>query len=284
MPSRRDFTKALASFAAASPFIRSLRGPLAPWPGGPQAHLGVQLYTVRDAMRREMELTLSRVRSIGYQEVEFAGYFGRTPLQVRAALGANGLAAPSVHLSLDDLTTKLEDTLDTSEIIGHRWLTLAWIDDRYRTGDGFDRVADLLNAAGERAARRGMQIAYHTHDYIFHPRPDGVIPLARFIERLDRRTVNIELDCYWAVKGGSDPRIWFDRYPGRFPMVHVKDAGHAPGFTMADVGAGVMDWRAIFALRQKAGIAHYFIEHDEPVEPWASITASYRYMSALRLD
>ncbi|MEP6744416.1 MAG: sugar phosphate isomerase/epimerase [Gemmatimonadota bacterium] len=275
MTSRREFTKALAALAAYPPLAR--------WSPRRRTPLGVQLYTVRDSMQRDVEGTLARVRSIGYREVEFAGYFGRTPAQIKAALGSNGLDAPSVHVGLDALTTRFEDTLEAAVQIGHRWLTLAWIDSKDRSADGYDRIADQLNASGALAARSGIRIAYHTHDYVFTPWRDGTVPLHRFMTRLDPHLIDIELDCYWAVVGGSDPRLWFDRFPGRFPMVHVKDAGPAPGFVMADVGAGTMDWRHIFALRHRAGIKHYFIEHDEPVEPWSSITAGYRYLSSLNL-
>ena len=276
MTTRRDFTKALAALAVSSPLLRSIgRKPTRLDP------LGVQLYTVRDAMRQNVEQTLARVRSIGYREVEFAGYFGRTPAQIAAALGANGLAAPSCHLPLDAFTTRLGDTLEAAERIGHKWLVFPGLDaEDHRTGR-YDEVADILNAAGEAASRAGIRVGYHTHDVDFHPWDGGETPLERLLGRLDPRHADIELDLYWCVKGGSEPHLWFDRHPGRFPMVHVKDAGPAPEFRMADVGAGAMDWRAIFAQRRRAGIRHYFVEHDEPAEPWSSITATYRYLSHL---
>jgi sugar phosphate isomerase/epimerase len=126
-----------------------------------------------------------------------------------------------------------------------------------------------------------MRVGYHTHDVDFHPWEGGETPLERLLQRLDPRVADIELDLYWCVKGGSEPRYWFDRHPGRFPLVHVKDAGPAPDFKMADVGAGAMDWRAIFAQRRRAGMKHYYVEHDEPADPWASVTASFRYLSHL---
>lgn len=282
MTTRRDFVRSLAAAAAATPLLGDL-APLAASPPRRLAPLGVQLYTVRDSMRRDVEGTLARVRNIGYREVEFAGYFDRTPQQIKAALGNHGLTAPAAHVPIEALTAALDDTLGAAAEVGHRWLVLPWIDQKDRTPEGYDRIGDVLNAAGERAERSGIRIAYHNHDFDLRPWPGGLIPLERLIARLDRRFADVELDLYWVTKGGSDPKWWLDRFPGRFPMVHVKDAGPAPDFHMEDVGAGAMDWRGIFALRQRAGIKHYFIEHDEPVEPWASITASYRYLSTLRL-
>ena len=280
MTTRREFVGSLAAAALAAPTLKGLDA-LAVSPPRRLGPLGVQLYTVRDAMRRDAEGTLARVRSIGYREVEFAGYFGRTPAQLKAALGANGLSAPSVHLPLDAFSTKLGDTLETAEQIGHQWLVFPGLDAEDHRIERYDEVADILSAAGEEAARRGMRVGYHTHDVDFHPWDGGETPLERLLRRLDPRHADIELDLYWCVKGGSEPHLWFDRHPGRFPLVHVKDAGPAPDFKMADVGAGAMDWRAIFARRQRAGIKHYFVEHDQPADPWSSITASFRYLSHL---
>lgn len=276
MTTRREFTKSLAALAATSPLLRLTD--LKPGRLGP---IGVQLYTVRTAMARNVEQTLARVRSIGYREVEFAGYFGRTPAQLKAALGSNGLAAPACHLPLDAFTTRLGETLEAAERIGHKWLVFPGLDQEDHRPERYDQVADQLNAAGEAASRLGMRVGYHTHDVDFHPWDGGETPLGRLLQRLDPRHTDIELDLYWCVKGGSDPLSWLDRHPGRFPLVHVKDAGPAPEFAMSDVGAGAMDWRAIFAQRTRAGIKHYFVEHDQPVDPWASITASFRYLSHL---
>src|SRR5690349_19114484 len=119
MTTRRDFVRTVAAAAATTPLLGRLDrlDVSAPRRLG---SLGVQLYTVRDAMRRDVEGTLARVRNIGYREVETAGYFDRTPQQLKAALGNNGLTAPSCHVGLDAVTTRLEDTLGAAQEIGHR--------------------------------------------------------------------------------------------------------------------------------------------------------------------
>jgi sugar phosphate isomerase/epimerase len=279
MTSRREFVRAVAATAAAAPALRSLDPFLPP----PLPVLGVQLYTVRESMRVDVERTLARVRGIGYGEVEFAGYFGKSARDIKGMLRRTGLRAPAAHVGLEGLTTGLDATLEAAAEVGHRWLVLPWMDEKDRTPEGVDRIAGHLNLAGDRAARFGIKVAYHNHDFELHPWADGTTPLGRLIAGLDPTHCEVELDLYWVTKGGSEPRTWFERFPGRFPMVHVKDAGPAPDFTMHDVGAGAMDWKGIFALRRKAGIQHYFIEHDTPRDPWASITASYRYLSRLDL-
>jgi sugar phosphate isomerase/epimerase len=277
MTSRREFVQALAATAAAAPTLRSLSPVLAP----PLPTLGVQLYTVRESMQADVERTLARVRGIGYGEVEFAGYFGKKATEIKGMLQRAGLRAPAAHVGLEELTTRLDATLEAAAEVGHRWLVLPWIDQQDRTPEGIDRIAGLLNLAGDRAAGFGIRIGYHNHDFELRPWEGGATPLGRLISALDPKHCDVELDLYWVTKGGSEPRTWFERFPGRFPMVHVKDAGPAPEFTMHDVGAGAMDWKGIFAFRRKAGIQHYFIEHDTPADPWASITASYRYLSRL---
>lgn len=278
MTSRREFTQSLAAAAVAPGWRDALAFPAKLRPLGP---LGVQLYTLRDAARHDIDRTLARIRSVGYHEVEWWGSFGKTPAQIRAILDANGLKSPSAHVGLDALTTKLDETLETAERMGHHWLIFPGLDEEDHRPARYDEVADLLNAAGERAHRHGLRVGYHNHDVDLHPWANGEIPLERLARRLDPNVADLEVDLFWITKGGGDPKQWLRDHPGRIPLVHVKDAGPAPDFVMSDVGAGALDWNAIFALRRRAGIEHYFVEHDEPVDPWASITASFRYLSHL---
>ena len=279
MTTRREFTQTLAAAAFTAPAWRDALA-FAAKPGhlGP---LGVQLYTVRAAMAQDVAGTLARVGRIGYREVEFAGYFNKRPAEIATMLRNAGLRAPSCHLQPDDFTTKLDASIEAAVTVGHKWMILAWIDDADRTPEGYDRFADTLNAAGHKAKAHGIRVGYHNHDFDLKPWANGELPLERLIRRLDPAVADLETDLYWIIKGGGDPKRWLHDHPHRIPLVHVKDAGPAPAFAMADVGAGAMDWRAIFAERQRAGIKHYFVEHDEPADPWASITASYRYLSTL---
>ncbi len=244
--------------------------------------LGVQLYTLRAEMRSSVEATLARVRDIGYREVEFWNYYNRTPRQIRDALRAAGLRAPSAHVGLDALEgDQAARTFEAARIIGHRYLVVAWMPAEWRrTLDDWRRVADRMNRVGEAARAAGLQYAYHNHDYEFRPL-EGRVPFDLLCEATDPRLVRIELDLFWITHGGADPLAFMQRWPGRVPMIHVKDRT-AEG-RMVDVGAGAMDWRAIFARRRQAGIRHYFVEHDEPPDPFASVRASYEYLSRLNV-
>jgi len=243
--------------------------------------IGVQLYTVRRLMQRDFEGTLRAVAAAGYREVEFAGYFSRTPAQVRAGLDANGLVSPSTHLVPRLLQSGWDRAIADSQAIGHRYMVIAWMpQEMRRTLDDWRRTAELFTRAGEAARREGLTFAYHNHDFEFTPL-EGRLPFDVLLESTDPSVVRIQMDLFWIRKGGHDPLAYFARWPGRFPMVHVKDMD-AQG-RMVDVGAGVIDWPAIFAARRQAGIEHYFVEHDEPPDPLASIAAGYRHMRTLAL-
>ncbi|HEU5048855.1 MAG TPA: sugar phosphate isomerase/epimerase [Gemmatimonadales bacterium] len=242
--------------------------------------IGVQLYTLRSLLRNDFEGTLAALARIGYREVEFAGLYDRSPADIRAILEREGLMAPAGHYPLEALRDDPNRTLDTAAELGHRYVVVAWLAEGDRnSGDALRRTAELFNRIGGAAAARDLRFAYHNHDFEFRP-VGGELPFDVLLAETDPGMVWYEMDLFWIRKGGRDPLDYFARHPGRFPLVHVKDM--AAGEKMVDVGAGEIDWKAIFARRQQAGIEHYFVEHDEPADPLASITASYRYLRALR--
>jgi sugar phosphate isomerase/epimerase len=244
--------------------------------------IGVQLYTVRDVLPRDFDGTLARIAHIGYQEVEFAGYMGRTAAQVRDAIRRAGLTAPSAHVPLAALGEGWDRVLEDAHTVGHRYVVMPWLDQKDRPNlDAYRRIADRLNRAGEAAARAGIRFAYHNHNFEFAPM-ENRLPYDVLLESTDPKHVSFELDLYWITKGGQDPLAYFARWPGRFRMVHVKDSAGPPEHRMADVGAGTIDWGRIFKHRKEAGIEHYFVERDDPPDPFASVAASYAYLRDLR--
>ena len=240
--------------------------------------VGVQLYTVRDAMAKDFEGTITKVAEIGYQEVEFAGYYNRDPKAVRALLDKVGLTAPSTHVGFDMMGDAWPKLLDDAKVIGHQYIVVPSIpDDLRKTQDGYRQAADRFNKAGEAALKAGIQFGYHNHNAEFQM-VDGRMPYDTLLEACDPKLVQFEMDLYWIIFGGADPLKYFARWPGRFPLVHVKDmtAQH----TMTDVGSGVINWKQLFA-HHEAGIKHYIVEHDQPASPFDSIRASYGYLSKL---
>lgn len=243
--------------------------------------IGLQLYTVRGAMARDVDSTLARVAEIGYREVEFAGYFDRTPAAVKAALASAGLDAPANHVPYETLADGWDEVLATAASIGHSAVVVAWIPREERTDlDGWKRVAERFNRAGERARAAGLRFGYHNHGYEFAPL-EGRVPYDVLLSSTDPALVTYEMDLYWTVKGGGDPLAWFAMHPGRFAFVHVKDSSGPPDHRMVDLGRGTIDFAQIFARSAQAGIHHYFVEHDEPSDPFAFCRDAFAYMRSL---
>lgn len=256
--------------------------------------VGVQLYTVRDQMKEDFEGTVAKVAAIGYKEVEFAGYFGRTPQQVRAVLDNNGLSAPGTHVQYDELDEKFPSVIEASKTIGIEYIVCPWIpEDLRKSSDIWKRASDKFNHCGEQCKTAGLQFAYHNHWFEFLP-VDGKLPYDTLLKECDPHLVKMEMDLCWITVGGGDPIKYFNEYPGRFPLVHVKDIKKLPPVTaaggqdfgdtlkdMTSVGNGVINWKKIFAQSDRAGIKHYIVEHDKPEDPFESITESYAYLSKL---
>lgn len=243
---------------------------------------GLQLYSLRTEMQRDVEGTLRRLGTMGYREVEFAGYFGRTPAQIRDAVKAAGLAAPAAHVPLESLEgAALAATADAALEAGHAGVIVAWLPEALRDSlDAWRAMADRFSDIGRRLGERNLHFAYHNHDFEFAPL-DGRVPYEVLLERADPALVGLELDLYWATRAGHDPLGLVRAHPGRFPLVHVKDASPAPELRQVDVGAGTIDFAAIIAAGK--GIRHAFIEHDQPADPWAFAKASlaaYRKLGA----
>ena len=256
--------------------------------------IGVQLYTVRDLMKDDFDGTIAKVAQIGYKEVEFAGYFGRTGKQVREVVDKNGLKAPSTHVQYDELDDKFPAVIETSKEIGLEYIICPWIPEELRKSpDIWKQASEKFNKCGEQSKQAGMQFAYHNHWFEFLP-TNGVLPYDVLLKECDPNLVKMEMDLCWITTTGTDPVKYFNEYPGRFPLVHVKDVKTMPKITsggsqnfgdtvdLTSVGSGVIDWKRIFAHSDKAGIKHYIVEHDHPKQPIENITESYNYLEKLR--
>lgn len=283
---RRHFVVLTGAALTAGLLPRSLRaahGAPSPEPRSPSSRIsaiGLQLYTVRGLMQTDFEGTIAQVAKVGYKEVEFAGYFGRTAAQVRKTLDLNGLVSPSSHVAIEDLEKDPNAVFDYARTVGQEWVVVAWLDeDRRNTVAALERVADEFNAIGAKAKAAGLRFAYHNHNPEFTP-IEGQLPYDIFLARTDPALVQFEMDLYWIINGGGDPLKYFAKYPGRFPMVHVKDMTRDR--KMVDVGQGSIDWKGIFSHSKQAGIEHYFVEHDDPPAPLADIKVSFDYLKGVR--
>lgn len=250
--------------------------------------IGLELYTVRGALDKDFEGTIARVAKVGYKEVELAQFFAHlpefnpSPKRAREILDANGLAAPASHVPYSALSREnWPKVIEASKILGHSYVVNPSIDrDVLKQEDGWKRAAETFNRAGEESQKSGIRLGYHNHVEEFKPLSDGKLPYDVLLAETDPKLVSMEMDLGWAHEAGVDPIAYFEKYPGRFPIVHVKD--FTKDRTMVDVGKGEIDWKTIFAKSDTAGIKHYLVEFDNPKDPFESIQASYEYLEKLR--
>ncbi len=258
--------------------------------------IGLQLYTVRDHIEKDLPGTLAQVAAIGYGEVEVGGsfnYYGRKPAELRAMLNKDGLSPISTHYTEEQLKSdRLPKHIADAKDCGITYLVLASLDDKDReTLDAIKRDAEWFNKLGETIHRAGCQFNYHGHNFDYATVQGGGVIYDELIRRTDPKFVNFELDCFWCVRAGKDPVDYFNRFPGRFPQLHIKDLkrGYPPttgedfrkgAFT--EVGQGVIDWKRIFRAAPKGGMKHYYVEQDEcDRDSLESAKMSYTYLHNL---
>ena len=282
MTNRREFLAAIGGVALGASALAKIRTLHAEEGSRKLAKIGLQLYTVRGLMEKDLEGTLAEVARIGYREVEFAGYFGRTPKQIHDVLKANHLTSPSVHIpwtgSDDDAYKK---ALDDANAAGHQWAVVPWFDENLR--NEWAAKAERFNQMARIAKSRGLRFAYHNHDFEFVKVGDSTA-LELLLNQTDPKLVDFELDVYWVTKAGGDPLDIIKRHPHRFKLMHAKDATAAPERKMTNVGSGTVDFASIFAHSKQSGMQHVYVERDDAADTGdalASVRASYNYLSKL---
>lgn len=248
----------------------------------PLASVGLQLYTVRSLMQQSPRSALEQVAAAGYTLVETAGLYGLAPPAFRALLDAAGLRSPSGHYPLEQLETNSTQLFATARELGQEWIVVPSVPRAARASlAAYDALAARLDELGRRCRDAGFRFAYHNHDAEFETFGGGVPAYDTLLARTDPALVAFELDAYWAYKAGRDPVRYFERFPGRFALCHVKDGTAPPERRMVDVGVGVIDFRRLFAVSARAGLRYAFVEHDQPPDPVKSIRASREHLVQL---
>ncbi|MDX2284401.1 MAG: sugar phosphate isomerase/epimerase [Bacteroidia bacterium] len=314
MPTRRQFLKTSAALSAG---LAAAQAGFAAWqdPDKKRA-IGIQLYTLRNELAKDVEGTLRQVAEIGYRELEVFAlqthYFGmqaaafasmvqgmgmrvvsghvgtgaQSKAEIEATLKRYGLTAPpppppgQLAASLSENRQAL---IDAAAAIGQAYLVCNFLfPSEYAGQDAWKRTADLLNDSGEACKRAGIRFCYHNHDFEFKAMDgEGRSFYDYLLSACDPGVVDFELDLYWAVKGGRQPVDLFAQYPGRFRLWHVKDMDATPEGKFTEVGNGVIDFRAIFAKAKQSGMEHYFVEQDVCARPpLESIRISHTYVKS----
>lgn len=289
MTTRRSFIKT-TSLASAALLIK---------PGimnFDHSFIGLQLYTVRDAMQKDPAATLAKVAKTGFNSVEGATYtgsqkfYGMDVKTFAALLKQDGLIMPSSHYRLGEDKENGKDVQGTmlhgwdkavedAKAAGVQYMVCAWLSPAERGNiDHYKLLAEHLNKAGEACKKAGIQLCYHNHDFEFE-KNNGELPFEVLLNNTDKDLVKFELDLYWATKAGHDPVTLFNANEGRYPLWHVKDMDSTPQKAFTEVGNGTIDFKRIFQNADKAGMKYFFVEQDvTPGDPFDSVSKSIAYI------
>ena len=256
--------------------------------------LGVQLYSVRNAISTNVPGTLARVRALGFREVELAGTYGLTAAQFRSELDRAGLSATSMHVGYERFRDSLPAVLDEARTLGVRYVGTAWIPhaDGPLTEEAAHHAAADFNAWGRAAQARGLQFFYHVHGYEFQAGASGTLPMDILMRETDAGAVKFEMDVFWISRPGADPVAWLRKYPTRWRLLHLKDmkkgtptnvnTGAAnPDETEVPLGTGQIDYRGVLRTAREIGVEKFYVE-DETAAPFATMPLTVRWLETVR--
>ncbi len=285
---RRKFIQTTAMASAATFFYACGQSP-------PQAKtIGLQLYTLRNIIGKDVQGTMKTVSEIGFKELECYGYgagkiFDMPYADFNKLCGDLGMKITSGHYGLGmaspdwvgTIVNGWEQAVEDAKNVGQENMILAYLVEQEReTLDSYKRVCELLNQANEVCKQAGMKLGYHNHDFEFVTM-EGQIPYDVMLQELDL-SINMELDLYWITRAGKNPIDYFEKFPGRFTQWHVKDMSKSDPALQTDVGTGAIDFQSIFAKAELSGLKHYYLEQENyAVSEVSSIKNGYKYLQSI---
>ncbi|MGZ5254388.1 MAG: sugar phosphate isomerase/epimerase family protein [Flavitalea sp.] len=263
--------------------------------------VGIQLFSIPKVVEKDLESTFRQLSEMGYREIEFygpydfsaqatkdgwnkitgalgfsaSGYYGKSPKEMAALLKKYNLSSPSMHIDLVTLDKHLDETAEAANQMGTKYVIIPSAETQPDL-DGYKRQADQFNSLGEKIHQKGLKFCYHNHGNGIVP-IDGISPLEMIIERTDPNYVTYEMDIYWTIAGGADPVALFEKFKGRYKLMHIKDMTKKVRFSgdggnpqewmslfpyLEDAGSGVLDIKSILAAAKKSGVEHFIIERD----------------------
>jgi len=276
MTTRRNFVRQSALVMAAMPLLNNEL--LAS--SRPSKKSGLILYTIRDEMGKDPAAALAEVAAIGFDWVEAADhskgkFYGFSPKEFGKLAKRTGVEAISSHSNIrpENADRMIDDVAEA----GMKYLIMPSLPGEWNsTLDGFRRSADFFNKTGEKCRKAGITFGFHNHQVEFRE-IEGTVPYDLLVENSDPKLVIFELDIAWITAAGKDPIAYFKKYPGRFPVWHMKDL--SPEKQPATLGEGIIDFKPILAMSKKAGMEYWFVEQDDchTHSPMESIAISRRY-------
>lgn len=279
---RKDFLK-LSSLGFLGLYACGISKPAAKKP------FAIQLYTIRDAVSDDLEKALEQLAALGFTELEIYGYngtfFGKSRTEFQTILQQTGLKVISSHhttgmLHKDEGTLLYgwEKSVEDLHFISSEYMVCSYLFPEERTLENYKKLPELFQKSGEITQKAKIQLAYHNHDFEFERLEDHKTIYDFILENTSSDLVKMELDLYWISKAGLDPLAYFEKYPGRFPLWHVKDM-KAGTKNFTETGNGTINFKRIFNAREKAGLKHWFLEQDSSDKNiFESIRISKKYI------
>ena len=256
----------------------------------PNRKVGIQLYTLRNEISKDVKGVIAKVAKAGYTEVETYGYsrdskfWGLDPKAFKQLLQANKLSAPSGHFGFDQyIGAGKDDDLkayrEAAEVVGMKYIIVPHLGESLRrNASDYQRVAEKLAVAAAECKKTGLQLAYHNHAFEFD-KFGNTTGFDILLKETDPEQVKFELDLYWVVRAGLDPVELFKASPGRFELWHVKDMDKTNPKLNTEVGSGSIDFKKIFKQAKLAGVKHILVEQENfAIDPYKSISQSYSYV------
>ncbi|WP_234735370.1 sugar phosphate isomerase/epimerase family protein [Tellurirhabdus bombi] len=276
MHTRRDFLKSAGGLALSAALL----------PTSSQAakvkSVGLQLYTVRKEMLADAAGTLKQLAKIGYKELESArsdkgNFYGLQPKEIRKIANDLGMSVRSGHVHIDK---DWQRSVDAAAEAGQEYLICSSLPSQGQTVANYQRVADLFSKAAEDCKKANLVFGYHNHEYEFE-KADGKVLYDILLERSDPNLVKMELDLGWVIVTGYDPLTYIEKYPGRFPLWHLKDMDKAKKES-TEFGKGQIDIAKMLQNANKSGMKYFFVEQEEYAgAPMDSVKYNYEYLMKL---
>ena len=277
MQSRRDFLLRSTAFTAGSLLLPSFT-----YAPNKSQNFGVQLYSFRNEMAKDAIATLKQIASIGFKEIETARsqkghYYGLGPAEMKSVCDDLDMNLKSGHVHLDD---KWQQTMEEAVESGQEYLICSSMPSEGQNVDNYKKVAEEFNKAGEACEKLGLKFGYHNHEYEFETENNQVL-YDVLLSNTEADLVHMELDLGWVVVAGKDPLDYFKKYPGRFPLWHLKDMDMDKKES-TEFGKGGLDIAEMMAHKKASGVKHIFIEQEEYANnPLESMKHNLAYLNKL---
>lgn len=255
--------------------------------------IGLEIYSLRNELEKDLEGSLKKIKEMGFTEVELPGYYGKTPIQMLGLLEKYGLKATGALFPYDRFINDVDNLIKEAKLLGLKQIGCAWIPHkRYFLQEDADKGIKVFNEAGTKLKAQGITFYYHTHGYEFRPMKDFKMTLFDYMAKgLKPGVADFQIDVYWAYHGGQDPASLLRKYKGRIRSLHLKDmawgqehgiySGGAPISNDCIHGSGQQDFEAILKAAIQTGVKHYYIE-DENLNAVNQLPESLKYLKSLK--